>query len=320
MRFIVCAGLLFCCALSQNAYAQDDSSLRVTWNAPERCGSSEAVIVRVFDQLEHMAMPPVSARVYAVAQGSVLQLAILVDLNGATAVREIEARDCDHAVEIASVVIALALQEHEGLAPTDSVADAPVGASSQTSPASGAHESTSPTRARPPSLHLAAHMAFVASAGTAPDPSVGFALGLRVSLQRWAITLRGIAHPGSRAPLTAGSDLGTRFNRSAGMLALGYGIGLDALTLTPAVGLSIGELHGEGVGVVNAADAHRLWLAPFASLQLDWALLGRLALSAVIDAEVPIYRPVFSIVGAGAVFQPPPIALSASLGVTWTFL
>lgn len=319
MRSLVCAGLLFTCAFSQHALAQDETSLHVAWNAPDQCGSPEDVTVRVVDQLGHMAMPAVSVRVYVVAQASALQMAILVDLDGVTAVREIEARDCRHAVEIASVVVALALQEHQA-----STATANPEHASQLTPRDSAqppqHVEMSPREHREPPLRLAAQLAFMSSVGTAPNPAFGFTFGVRAALWHWSISLRAIAQIPVGATLSSNDTIDSRFTRTAGVLSLGYAIRLGDLSLTPSLGVSLGDLHGEGIGLANAAAAHRLWLAPLASVQLEWPLLDNLALSVAVDGELPAYRPVFSIVGAGAVFQPPPFVASASIGVTWTFL
>lgn len=308
--------------LSVVAHAQSVPTLHVAWNAPTACGSEYDVVARVRDQLPAMTLPPMSARVYVATSSDTMRMAVVFDLNDDLAIREFEVRDCDNAEEIASVVIALALQEQITaaaiVAPEPAQPDAEQPLAAQPSPAP--HDVPAPSEeGASPSLSLEA--SFLAASGSAPNAAFGFAIGLAARFgSRWSIFLRADNSLPSTSALLPGSDVGARFSRNVGVAGFGYTLRWPSVAITPLAAIAFGDLNGEGVELANAASLHRLWLAPRVGVTAELPLSASFSFVASLEAEFPLSRSTFSIAGFGTVFQAPAVAANARIGFAWTFL
>jgi hypothetical protein len=141
-----------------------------------------------------------------------------------------------------------------------------------------------------------------AESGMLPAASYGVAGLVRLSLRAWSAELGGswLARRWTQVDQVAerkGGHVSWMSLQADGCRALGRGVAACA-------GVEIGQLRGEGEGVVDEYDGTSLWLAG------TIAALGRLPLGRDLSAEAravaafPFYRPEFHIEPYGALHRP----------------
>ena len=85
------------------------------------------------------------------------------------------------------------------------------------------------------------------------------------------------------------------------------------------VGLDVGALWGQGVGVSQTVATRRAWLAIAVGPALRWTLGRYIALHGGADAYIVLLRPGFAFETRGRLFRAPPAAVSVAGGVEVRF-
>ncbi len=152
--------------------------------------------------------------------------------------------------------------------------------------------------------------------GSLPGPTAFLGLGAWLASGRWRARLRAavwIPRMATRGPRKgAGADVG---------LVAGSGGGCFAPLLRPlavegCLGLELGSVTAQGLGIKNPRRVHSPWLALAPGVSVR-APAGPLSAVVSLEAPVPLLRPVLTIDQFGEVFRGSPLGFRASIGVDW---
>jgi len=153
--------------------------------------------------------------------------------------------------------------------------------------------------------------------GPVPNLAGGVALALALVYPRWRLeTVGRYWFPGPArfdGPSNVGADI------SLGTVELR---GCPAPSLGPVefplcVGVELGAMRGDPVGLEQPRVRHRLWLAITAGGGLAWRFHAHMALWIAGDAVVAILRPGFRVEGLGTVHTAAILGARAALGLEW---
>jgi hypothetical protein len=150
-----------------------------------------------------------------------------------------------------------------------------------------------------------------------PEPVPGLGLQARVRLQRWLLGVSGTLLPMNGSSVRAGQSV------EFGLLAAsiqGCGRFVDGVVRAAAcTGIEAGQLAAEGSGLVDSQRVERLWLAPYAGLDVGTGLGGGFGLQLRGEALLPLVRPRYVVDDQELVHRPPLVALRLYLGLGWAF-
>lgn len=291
----MCRWALLFTALAWDAQAEAsvDSGLQIDWTGPPECGSPDLLEQETRKLLGARAQ---EAKVVVDAQALRLESGIfrveLVLSGQASGARSLESRDCNEAIQAASVVLALAINPN-ALSPEPR----PTSPSSEPEDSTPAEESqpTSPNRA-PKSTQVLLGLDARLSGGISPWPSWGLSARAGLSRRRFLGSLEPYVLPGywqsfDSAVRTKIAQSGIDANACA---AFFQSARLDAHA---CAGLKFAFLKAKSEGLEEPESQKAFVLAPRFGLNLRAPLAKPLSLVFSGNVEIPTSHPHFVIEG-----------------------
>ena len=173
----------------------------------------------------------------------------------------------------------------------------------------------------PPPRTLRGAVRVMTGAGVGLLPSVAPELHGAVALfgDKWRVELN-VRHSFQRElRLDDEPDVGGDFRLTTGG-ARGCPVPrVGPIEIPLCVGLDVGALWGQGVGVSQTVATRRAWLAIAVGPALRWTLGRYIALHGGADAYIVLLRPGFAFETRGRLFRAPPAAVSVAGGVEVRF-
>jgi hypothetical protein len=334
--------------------------VRLEFHAPAGCPTESEFVRQLEARNIHLHEPSgtaaarvLRARVETSPAGATGRL-LVVEPDGSTFERTVEAADCDEATTALAVIATLVLQPRAPRDPVPAASTRPESTITPSSPSStpplplptpAPPSSTPPPTAPPPSTpspspaplsarrpaeesaggrawSFDVHATAFSTLGMAPEPTVGGALfvGAAVSPQAWTLA------PSVDVGI-AGTFDGTYVGAN-GNATLGFTTGVvDAcllllrpvasLSLRPCVSGEYGIIRAIGSNTDNARSANRPWAAAGPEARLSLIVAGPFSVDAAVGALVAIDRDRF-VIGSETIFEIPPIVGRGLLGVGYT--
>lgn len=286
-----------------------------TWDAPPGCPGAETVQQRL-DQLladAGRAAPTAgSVRVEVTASEEGHSARITLQLGAEPpAVRVLSAPSCAEVADAAALAVALALTTSE--APREAPEPAPpplaVAAPHDEPPAAPARPASPP----PARLHLSVRGALGLDVATLTEASPAGSLGLALSFgpAEVELSLVGLSSQTTlrTSPPGTGAEVGLVAGRARGCLSPEAA----PFSLRPCLGLEVGRLRAEGLGVPEPTRGSGRWLAPELALGAAWRLVPILSLGVEASLLAPLARDHFFLEGIGDVYRAPPLASRVAL-------
>jgi hypothetical protein len=113
----------------------------------------------------------------------------------------------------------------------------------------------------------------------------------------------------------AGTAIGGDFSAYDLGIRGGLGLALGGVELGPRLGVELYHMSAEAFGATNSSRGSDTWTSLSAGGLLAWVFARPVALRLEIDANVPLSRPEFVIVGAGIVHKPAALSARAAVGL-----
>jgi hypothetical protein len=322
-------------------HARADEALILSWTGPDACPAQPAVRAALQRLLGGDAATgagvEVDARVTPTADAR-FTLTLVVRTAAGEATRTLEGASCDALMQAGALVIALgidpegvAARTHEALIEAPAAAPAPPTASPPApdeDPAPPSHETasllTAPERSETPrdealSLRGRALVHALGEALAVPGVSAGLVAGAGLRVGGLDLTLEGLWVAPRRVTVALPRGAGARFTLLAARLRGCAALTRGVVELAPCLGFELGTVTGKSRGVSAPATGTALWAAPLAGLELRIFFSDLLALSARLDAAVPLGRPAFVVEGLGTVAELGLVSLRAELGASLYF-
>jgi hypothetical protein len=330
----IVAGLVLPLALAAAPALADDAPypIALDWNAPEGCPARDEIVVEIERLLggpptagKHMSARAAASQVPA---GWELELSI-TDEHG-TGERRVTGATCKEAGDAAALIIALAFDpkavEATMAAGTPTPAPAPAPAP-EPAPAP-VPVVVPPSRPPPPPLpwtpppepeeKLWLSAGVTAGGDIGSLPATAFGLGATVGLRyrpvaaqvRFRYLFSVDATDSPRDGKGGHFDLWTvtpRFCLTPWTSAAPGKRALGDLALDGCVEVDLGQMRGEGTGVLNGREGDALWVAPAAAVDLELTLLPWLGARLDLSLGVPALRPRFVLDALGVVHTASPV-------------
>lgn len=235
-------------------------------------------------------------------------------------IRELSGASCGEVTDAAAVAIAMAVNEQAlGEAPPsipEVAAETPSSLPTRTSarPSSARPAAlVAPERSSVPAFSAAALLHGALDVGALPNPAPGVELGFSVGSSRVQGALVGSAFAPQKARLDNGK--GGEFRLLvAGALGCAQRF-FGRVRGSGCVGLELGQISGEGVGVQRSQFGTRLWAAFRSEMGVSGAVAPGFSLVARVAALAPLARPEFVVDGAERVHRPSWVAGRALVGM-----
>jgi hypothetical protein len=293
------------------------AGLTFTWDAPPECPTAEAVERRLTQLLADAGRPspPEGAVRVVVTPGQTRHSARVSLQLGADppSVRLLSAPSCAELADAATLAVALALTAPEAPRPAPEPATSPP----PVAPDRPAERPLPAPAASPPiaRLHLSLRGAAGLDAATLPAASPGGSLGLALSLGPAEVELSALGlftQTAERAsPPGTGAEVSLFAGRARGCLSPE----IAPLHLRPCLGLELGRLQAEGLGVPAPTSGSGRWLAPELALGVGGRLFPALSLGLEVSALFPLARDHFVLEGIGDVYRAPAFSARAAFTV-----
>ena len=314
------------------------------WEAPPTCPNREGLESRVYDTL---GLPLAQAgdlrfscKVTQLRNGKFRLELLVLDGKalGRKAPRVIEADRCDQVVETAAVAIALALGADDSVAvePSGSATYAPNSSNTDDAarvPGSDAKTvrdvvATNSPKPLPPikssaitppnPVWLTARLGPVVDIGSLPGLAPGVEAAVLLGFGSAAIRLSGFTLMEREAQLTDGS--GGRFSLMGGALAACGTSARESAYASFCAGLELGQLKGQGIGVLQSRTGIAAWVTPRVDVTLTSAPTWfGLHYFAGLGAGLPLSRSPFLLGGSVQVHRPASMVgrLAIGLEIDW---
>lgn len=310
----------FSALIPSSGHAQLDapSQVVVHWHSTAQCGSGDDVLLRLRASLgsdvERMLSTQVWADVEAHAEN--VHVTLLVVSPGTSVTRELDARDCESAIDASATLISLALHEIAFSDPTEeatSMAPSPV----ETAACVAATEEHAPASLAPASPLVLGVAGWFGVATGLPSPVGSFELEVRTRRQHVDVAAGASTTMSDSIDVDESHPNRALATRHTGILRVGYAFDWGRVALAAHAGFVLGSLSVQGTNLDQATRITRLWAAPIVDVEISFALTRTLFLSAAIRGSWLMARPTFEIAGLGYRWSPDPIAFDALLGLRW---
>jgi hypothetical protein len=272
--------------------------LVLSWKVPEGCPDADALVAQVHARL---ADPGHTATVKLAVTGQVEQrapdawrLTLETDGLGTHGQRTLEAGSCTEAVEAASIVIALAVEEVARQRSPLPIAGTPL-----------AGEARTWSFLVRPSLR--------GGLAGLPAPLASYGLALGTSVANWRLELevsRGLPQVTGNAQMEV---------EVAGALRTCRTWSLGRWEPAACLGAQVGAESGQGVGIAVPGSGTAAFGGATLGACVGWALNRTFWLHFELEGLLLAVRPEFVIQDGGLAYQPPAFVPSASLGVEARF-
>jgi hypothetical protein len=314
------------------------SPLSVSLSTPPGCPTSADILAQARRLVGNAADQgePLHASGSITPHQDAFRLALDLERAGAKTTRNLEAKTCETAAEVAALLIALAhAPEAVGRDPAPTPAPAPEPPlapepppTPKPMPTPGPKPTPSP-RPRPrPKKRIDELLGFsfrggpLFGVGDLPFPQVGGQAAAAFRIEAWTVEAAFEAGFAATHIVENRPDAGANFLRIVGILRGCRVLApfFDAPWPRPSpgvdfaacVGLEVGQISGETFGVFIPEEASGLWLAPQLDLRLGIGITPPLSLVPHIGLAFPVSRPSF-VIAAGepepiVVHQPGPVA------------
>jgi hypothetical protein len=312
-----------------------------TWSAPVGCPSAELVESKV------AALIPPAVREQRWRADAVVErgsddmwtLHLSTETEGHAQQRDIVAPSCEQLVDVASIVLAVAVDPRTyapeqppasgpaatragvagdlAVAPRPSNIPAPVPlASTSPAPTTEQARSIQSRNDRPFALSLVAG----GSAGVGATPAFGWGAGVVWIPDPFRVELDALWFPASHIEAVP-SVIGGRFDLLVGALRACWSPTHGALRLSACAGGEAGRLRatGDATATVTSFTADSAWVAAKAGGLFVWSATNRVGVRLNVDAVVPFTRNHFFVQYAEQVHTPAPLAGQAFAGVETRF-
>ena len=338
---------------TEHSRAQGAERVELTWRAPAGCPSAAAVRARVRKLVGSPRANGSRVRADATVTRSDegrFHLRLIVRTRGVSGERHIEARSCEDLAGAAAVNVVLLLGystapasqpgtragESESTVPSLPAAPASASSSSSLQPEATTHRALDAQESAPPAsqegtrVESAEHSAPEAwrpllrlsvaslSIGPVPRPSLGFALGAGVRLDRWSFLAEVAAWLRQTLPVSGRAGVGAEVDHIDAGLRSCYAFGWQGFELAPCVSVSLRHvwLRGSGAFIV-ARSAESTWVAAGVGAQTRLSLSEGLSLIAGLGVQLETSRPRIWIDGVGEVDQLAPASVTFAAGIEW---
>ncbi len=328
------------------ALAQDAQPVELTWDAPDGCPSSAAVLARV----RQLAGPTKTTGSELRAEATIsqpsdgqLHLRLVIHAGNLVGVRNIDGTSCKDLAGAAAVALALLLSSEEPLSereltgpattetPTNSAKPSDVERTNPENPAPSvappppapkpSNSPASSTEATPPRpLRGLLLLPFGAlSVGPLRQPSLGLGLAAGASFERWRVLAEGTLW--SRQHATA-TNLLDEYGADLARFSIGLrgcrNLSSGRFELAPCLMASLQHLSARGNGAhVTPLSNDATWIAAGVGLRLGVRVAPWLRLVAGVDGEVETSRPEIGIADIGSVERLLPVAATITVGPEW---
>lgn len=317
--------------------------LEITFDAPAGCPGLDHVTKEVERLLgaARLSGSPLSARGSVTAKNGGFVLDLVVEREGTTTSRRLEARSCETAADVAALLISLAhAPDVVGKPPPEPPPEAPPEPPPKPQP-------PKPPPVVPPSVPPLPKPRPVAptepqsilgwllragpifGVGDLPFPQVGGQAAVGIRIEAWTVEAGFEAGFASTRIVEDRPDAGANFLRIVGVLrgcrvlvpfmAAPWPRESPGVDFSACVGFEAGQLSGETFGVFQPEEATSLWLAPQLDLRLGIGITQPLSLVPNVGLAFPLTRPSFVIAANEPkpilIHQPGPVAGRA--GVTF---
>jgi hypothetical protein len=153
-----------------------------------------------------------------------------------------------------------------------------------------------------------------------PQPSVGVALGPRLTFRGWSLVALGQLTRTQDLAFEEYPGFGAELSRMAASLGVCRSFRLGGAELAPCVLLWLEHLRATGTGIdVVPRTKRATWLSPALGFRGHYHLMEWLALVGIVSGRVEGSRPRLSVLGLGEVERLGPAALMVAAGTEWIF-
>lgn len=333
--------IIAACVWPVTARAADAAPLELTWDAPESCPTSSAVLARVLQIAGKTGRGTQRLQAEAVVTESPdHQFALRLKIRAGRLVgtRDIKGRSCNDLVGALAVALALLLSPEEPLderalgdpasgatngAPPDDAAPAPRDTpppASETAPPpppppSDDRDSDGPARRSHGLLTLP-----LVAVGVGPQrhPLRGLGAAAGFSFDDWRLYAEGKLWASRNATLWSQDEPGATLEQFTVSLRGCRRLWGKRFELSPCVLVSLQHLSGRGLGQrIAAQTSSTTWLAPGLGLRARLLVTPWFGLVAAADGDVQLSQPQVTLEGVGSVERLYPVAATASLGAEW---
>ncbi len=320
-----------------------EPKVQIAFEAPEGCPSVDAVtkeVERLLGQARFSGSP-LSARARVTPKDTGFLLELTIEREGQKTVRELEARTCETAADVAALLISLSHapdvvgKGEPAPPPTPPAPPEPPKPPPPTPPPQPPKPPVQAPPPKPPPKPPASVWGWLLRAGPIfgvgdlPFPQIGGQAAVALRIEAWTVEAAFEAGFAATHIVEDRPDAGANFLRIVGALR-GCRVVVPVIDapwprpspgvdLTACVGFEVGQLSGETFGVFQPEKATAIWLAPELDLRLGIGITPPLSLVPHVGLAFPINRPSF-VISANEpkpiqIHQPGPVA--GRTGVTF---
>jgi hypothetical protein len=284
--------------------------LELTWDVPEGCPDSGAVVRRV----EQILLGPAHATTLVIANAKVrsvatgrFELTLTMRTGDVEQTRTLDAPSCAALAEASAVVIALAIDPSHDTSETPAPAEPPREAPTTPSLPAAVTPPTPPVMvpiARPPSrLAVGIGLAAVIESGTLPSLAGGLDLAAALRAQGWRLGIHGTLWLPQHPIFDEASGAGASFDMVQLGAFGGYLWPAGAFAFGPCAEVAVSFVRVEGFDIRDSHSSWTSWPSVIAGARAEARITGHFGLFARADLLFPLDRPTFTLVTAGAAVQ-----------------
>jgi len=307
------AGLL----LAHRAGA-DPVSLRLTWDAPPECPTSDDVKrdVQHITRVRPDRPPPMLQveGLVTVGQGR-YRLLLLTLRDGQSGSKQIEAQSCASLSGAAALVIALAYGDGVEVVDGDAAtaeAEPPLLPRKEGAPVPSPTDSGEPKASAPPSTLWSAWASGAASSGLLATTGFGARLGAWLGNSDWRATAHGTYWPAHTA-----DTQGFVASFEAVTTEVGLCRRVTTAALFACASVEAGAIRGWSIGTTHDGQATAPWFAMAPSIVLAVPLGIELDLRVEAELAISLGRPRFSIAGRDDIYSVGQFVPMGALGLAY---